>query len=408
MRRMRAITSASGILTIAALTGCGVDSAGRRGADVPAFREWESEGVRFVESSSEVLDIMLPWRVDSIPNLELGGIDASGPTLFNRIAGVVVLPGGQFVVLDGATRELRWFDATGEHVRTTGGQGQGPGEFQRPMFVSQFNLDSILVFDATQRDFTWLALDGAGLRTSRASGEDAQLFLGTPRAAAGSRVLFRSSSETVGQCAPNVACAVPLDFRWVNVTTSEVDTLDVSHVSQLLEYTGSGPMLQIVTGPLDQRGIAVAAPLGPVVEGDPSFELKQFDTDGTLVALYRVASPARVAPRDAIELRLELSSAPDEVRQMFDLIPLPEVVPAFQALHVDNLGWYWAELFQIASDAPSEWLVFDPEGRAHGVVELPKDLEVYEIREDFVVGRWVNELGVEHIRRYSIDRVGET
>jgi hypothetical protein len=91
---------------------------------------------------------------------------------------------------------------------------------------------------------------------------------------------------------------------------------------------------------------------------------------------------------------------------MFELLELPEVVPAFQDLRVDHLGWYWANLFQPDEGGPSEWLVFDPEGRAQGIIELPRELEVHDIGEDYILGRWTDQLGVEYVRRHALDRRG--
>jgi hypothetical protein len=73
---------------------------------------------------------------------------------------------------------------------------------------------------------------------------------------------------------------------------------------------------------------------------------------------------------------------------------------------VDHLGWYWAERFRPGPDDPSRWLVFDPDGRARGVVELPRDLEVHDIGENWILGLRIGEDGVETVRRHRLDRSG--
>ena len=50
------------------------------------------------------------------------------------------------------------------------------------------------------------------------------------------------------------------------------------------------------------------------------------------------------------------------------------------------------------------WNVFDPEGRWLGTVETPYGGYIYQIGEDFLLGLWVDELDVEQVRVYPIDR----
>src|SRR5262245_58986830 len=70
------------------------------------------------------------WTLDPQPVLEIAN-ESQGPnTLFTRIAHIERLSTGELLVVDGATRELRFFDARGQFVRKTGRNGGGPGEFR--------------------------------------------------------------------------------------------------------------------------------------------------------------------------------------------------------------------------------------------------------------------------------------
>jgi hypothetical protein len=94
------------------------------------------------------------------------------------------------------------------------------------------------------------------------------------------------------------------------------------------------------------------------------------------------------------------------MRPLIEMMGLPEVLPAFQSLRVDRAGWYWAELFRVGKAPTSDWLVFDPQGRARGIVQLPSDIEVHQIELNYILGRWIDEFGVEYVRRYALDRRG--
>jgi hypothetical protein len=386
-------------LAFVVLAACSADHTDRELLEAPDFREWDSLSVRVVESSKRALGTHLPWVVDTVPDLTLGHSDGGVHSQFQDIAGIVGLSDGALVVLDAGGRELRWFEASGEHLRTTGGPGQGPGEFLDPRLVPRFQTDSLLIFDRARGSFTWVSIDGSG---ARAHGPGGELFIGTPIASAGSRALFVSSSGQTS-CTENQPCDLPLLLRWVDMTGTVADTLAV-HTRRFLIAAESGRR-SFLTGPLDQRGLAAAGPDGLVLEGGPRFELRQFDAAGRLTGIFRVDAPPRGDPRDALDRYLQRFPDPDEVRGIFELM-LPEVLPAFQALRVDALGWYWAELFRPSDEGTPEWLVFDPAGRARGLIELPRGLEVHEIGQDYILGRWTGELGVEHVRRHALDRRG--
>jgi hypothetical protein len=50
------------------------------------------------------------------------------------------------------------------------------------------------------------------------------------------------------------------------------------------------------------------------------------------------------------------------------------------------------------SQQPRNWLVFDPSGVWMGTVELPPNLDLFEVGEDYVLGRSRDEMDVETIR----------
>jgi len=52
----------------------------------------------------------------------------------------------------------------------------------------------------------------------------------------------------------------------------------------------------------------------------------------------------------------------------------------------------------------SLWTVFDPEGHVLGFVEMPEELQIYEIGEDYILGRAEDELGVESIQLWLLER----
>lgn len=80
-------------------------------------------------------------------------------------------------------------------------------------------------------------------------------------------------------------------------------------------------------------------------------------------------------------------------------MPLVEFYPAFSRILADGLGYLWVQ-----ERWSSVWTVFDPEGRVQGLVEMPSALGVFEIGEGYILGRSRDELGVESVQLWVLDR----
>lgn len=52
------------------------------------------------------------------------------------------------------------------------------------------------------------------------------------------------------------------------------------------------------------------------------------------------------------------------------------------------------------------WLVFDPHGEGVGSVDMPPELHLWQIGQDFVLGVWRDENRVEYVRRHALDGRG--
>ncbi|MDE0651039.1 MAG: hypothetical protein OXI12_11940, partial [Gammaproteobacteria bacterium] len=64
------------------------------------------------------------------PILSIGAVEGPDELLFGRIVSVALDGAGNFIVADRQSGDIRIFDAAGIHLRTLGGPGEGPGEFQ--------------------------------------------------------------------------------------------------------------------------------------------------------------------------------------------------------------------------------------------------------------------------------------
>ena len=82
-------------------------------------------------------------------------------------------------------------------------------------------------------------------------------------------------------------------------------------------------------------------------------------------------------------------------------------MPVFSAVKADALNYLWVEVYQLPGEERpgSLWTVVDPEGRGLGYVELPAEGQwIYEIGEDYVLVRSWDELDVERVQLWSLER----
>ena len=50
------------------------------------------------------------------------------------------------------------------------------------------------------------------------------------------------------------------------------------------------------------------------------------------------------------------------------------------------------------------WTVFDPGGQALGFIETPDGLTIYEIGAEYLLGQATDEMGVESVQVWALER----
>ncbi|MGH7461661.1 MAG: hypothetical protein ACREMA_11635 [Longimicrobiales bacterium] len=203
--------------------------------------------------------------------------------------------------------------------------------------------------------------------------------------------------------------ARPMVVRWFSVESGRADTVARFNIHSYFVPDLAGTPFEIPVL-FTIRPAATVGVQGFFVTGGDTPDVRAFDNSGRLIRVFRVAEvPRPVTPtdvKDAIDFRVPRYDAQHQsgVRRAYEQMRVPKQWPAFQAIRVDRLGWIWAELFRTTRDTTQRWMVFDSSGVARGVVDLPPGLEVQDIGYDYVLGRWRDDLRVEYVRRYRLDR----
>lgn len=357
----------------------------------------DSAGVPVVLNAS--LDLRLPpsWSVADDPLLAVG--ELAGPTEYNlfRVSGATFLSNGNLVIGNRGTHELRFFDGSGRYIRSSGGQGNGPGEFEYISAVYRSSGDTILVFE-TLRKRVVSVFDSAGTYVRRFT--QPSEFGGYPvswGALGNGTILVATAENQEPDPRPDYSVHL-LDTRGAGATT--LGTFPDE------EYTPSGA--PVIFG---NRLHLHAAASTIAVANDDAFSIRLFDPGGALTRIIRLdGAQVPVEPvhydrwRDEHFALTQDTMARVFIEQQLAESPRVDYFPAFSAVHVDLLGHVWVQRFLPPGTNRSAWLVFDQEGFLAATVELPGGLDPIEIGRDYVMGISRDQLDTEQVRVYRLDR----
>ncbi|MDH4272368.1 MAG: 6-bladed beta-propeller, partial [Candidatus Aminicenantes bacterium] len=138
------------------MTFCQKDRAGWKGSVEVV------DGVQTVKNPEE------PVYAGDILNLEgdlsIGTSGGEDEYVFSRVGGIDVDDDGNVYAIDSSSAHIRVFDASGQYLWTIGRKGQGPGEFQTPVFVQAISQGELAAFDYQAQHLVFFSPDGTYLR----------------------------------------------------------------------------------------------------------------------------------------------------------------------------------------------------------------------------------------------------
>ena len=155
---------------------------------------------------------------------------------------------------------------------------------------------------------------------------------------------------------------------------------------------GDGRLLKKTKFALGPREVYVAT-------GD-KFEVLAFRTDGSSPALLsRPFEPIPVTDAD-----IERWLPPTLAAATRERLPAGHTLPAILAILVGDDGSLWVEEYRRDEAGAGTWWVFDDQRQLASRVEMPAGFRPMDIGRDFVVGVWRDNLDVEHVLLYRLER----
>ena len=362
----------------------------------------DSAGIRIVENPRPSEGSRLPWRIGPEPTVSIGTREGEEAYQLYIVQDAMMLPDGRIIVANGGSGELRMFDALGTHLTTWGGEGEGPGEFRNLWQIERWPGDSIAAWFAPRRGISVFDAEGNYSRTftlAAAPGTPPWLQSWPFASTSDGFILSVRTADTV---------VVQLHDGEGKVRSS-LGMHEGSDQNVVNEGTDREFVISTIFG-----GRTVWEPWGDlvVITTTSRYELRAFTKDGVPARIVRRGHEPR-APGEA-EIEAEIRTRPmiaqvgaEPTRRPYHS-SVAEHYPAFASVMSDALDHLWVREYEVPGEERpgSLWTVFDAEGRVQGLVEMPAGLVIHEIGEDYILGKLRDELDIEYVQVWPLERSG--
>jgi len=362
----------------------------------------DSAGVDVVMSGAPLWGPEDAWQVGEALTV-IGG----GDTDLFAVAGAVRRPDGSFVVADGGTSRVLFFDADGTLETAAGAEGDGPGEFRIIQTLCMGEADTVWVYDFSHRRLSVYDAGGALSRTlalepalnaAALAGWSGEGFVATQ--------LWGDSGDEA--LSPGLT-RDPVAFVAYGADGLLEDTIGMFPGREVL-LRPEGQRMTMGVAPF-ARGVSYEVARGRLIVGDQiGHEIRTYELDGDLRAILRW-SGASLAITDADveewkDQQVESAASADRpsVRAYLADVPVPERRPAYGPILVSDVGDLWVGAYAHPSRIPSRWDVIDADGVWLGAVEMPGGFEPVQVGGDWILGLSRDEYDAERVELRSLIR----
>lgn len=370
----------------------------------------DSAGVHIVESAATAgWAAGEAWTVSSEPTMEIGSGRRGEADQLHRAFSAVRQSDGTVVVANGGTGELRFYGADGQHLRSVGRTGEGPGEFQDLQRVWLLSRDSLLAYDFFPARLSVFGPGGELVRSLHVRAPDGRQVI--VRGAFADHSLLVAAAPIWS--APGATTGVVRDsvpYYRADPSGAVVDTVGWFPSAETFRFASEDGW-RLTGVPFARVPVVAVTDDGFYFGRADDYEIRTYDAAGRLERIVRLPEQRRAVTGADVERfrtdrleRAEREGTRPSMERLLSQLPYPDRLPPYDALHVDAAGHLWAADYRADPAAPRIWRVFSPTGALLGAVELPPRLEPLHIGDDFLLARWTDELGIESIRLYSLNR----
>jgi hypothetical protein len=386
------------------------------GANSPPTAEVsDSAGIRIV-AYDLTREVLPTYRIVAEHDLEIGTRDGALEYTFSRIPSLAVMQDGSIVVSDAVAQELRVYAANGTYVRTLGRRGEGPGEFAAPPMIADIAADTVFAFDSRSARLTLISLDGELVGEVPLRSEGLGRVEAVIRRDDGTYVMQSPWIPSDGGPTESHEMRAELDSVAVLRTDAGGALIDTMRVmpdrtrARSMEIR-TGGIVRVLQGPTPYSARAFVRSGGQhlLVARSDAVDLTlsgPAGEDRTIIRVLGVQNPAtaeEILAHQQAALQESVGDGEiDPIVRLMNTAFLPDRLPAFNNVLLDDDGGVWVSLNELDASAGYDWIVLTREGEVLGTVHTPPDFQVHHVGRDFLVGVVTDELDVPYVRRYPL------
>lgn len=361
------------------------------------------------------------WTIRDEPLVEIGAVSGPEEYLLDYVAGAVRLSNGGVVLGEQSSGELRRYDREGTFVWRAGRRGEGPGEHQGLTFLGRLPGDSVVTWDMALDRVQVFGPDGRVARSKRIESPWSGL---TARGVIG--VSDRHLVLTFSDYRESPTGVV----RWPGIRIATW-SLDDGTVRELMSVPGEEQHVTRGGGRITQTAYEFGkGPRWAVMPGrlaivdTESFSIRSVSLDdGATTAILRRDVPIREVTSEHVEAFVEWMAHRNVVyggyseeqaeasKPGWRKRPMSPTLPVLESILLDVAGNLWVEPHTMYGAAVPPPDVYAPDGTWLGAVALPSGRGGLrangglEIGDDYVLGVWRDEQGVEYVRMYALEKL---
>ncbi len=367
---------------------------------------------------------------DLVPEVKIGMLEGPEEYTFGQIVSVARAPDGTIYAVDRHVPALRSYDTDGHFLRTLGGPGGGPGEYEQPDGgLAVLSDGRVLLRDPANARIQVFGPDGEPLEAWRIRGgfnTSARLVV-DPRDRAYTPILLDAEADIrdwkmgLAQILPDGS---PGDTLVPPDTGFEGGRLEAR------EEVEGGVNASMTGVPFSPSEHSVLSSRGYFVHGiSTDYAITLLKTEGPL-RVTRAYEPVPVTSgeRSEEEARVTRDMRGTQSNWRWNGPPMPDHKPPFSDIHAGEDGTVWLRIPQpgVRRDDPDydptdpnsvrdEWSepilfdVFDEEGRYLGAVRAPEGFSGYPtpvFTRDWVLGTMRDELDVQSLVLFRVTLPG--
>ncbi len=334
--------------------------------------------------------------LDDTPLVTIPRSRADEEELLTHVVGATRLPDGTVVVADGYgghEQSIKAFNASGQPVWSAGRHGGGPGEFQVLGWLGQCGGDGVYTWDAGRATLAQFDSHGKLVREGDLPAPPLPVNLTCSRA--GTFAMMTSPGQ-----APEAMGAQRV-FSRVIVANAQGDSL-----AGLPEvYLGQSSPLGTITR------LALSEDRLYVGTGDSAW-VDEYDLKANRTGSIRIGGALRPATAHHFDRAIDqmlntMAGAPADramiKKMMLALTKMPEHLPPYTALLTDPDGDLWV-VTTVPGDDSTAVRVYSPAGDSLATLQLPAEMRLFEIGDDYILGALADSTGQEFVTEYRYHR----